>query len=80
MSIQIVTRVRWSDYYLQTYRNARLTAWRDSDKARAKVEYETMKAKRGTVEEVTERGLKILWDGNPLPHYCVDYLVTVVKE
>jgi hypothetical protein len=57
-----------------------LTAWRDSDKSRAKAEYETMKAKRGTVEEVTDRGLKILWDGNSLPHYCVDYLVTVVKE
>jgi hypothetical protein len=80
MSIQIGARVRWSDYYLQTYRNTWLAAGRDSEKSRAKAEYEIMKAKRGTIEEITDRGLKILWDGNPLPHYCVDYLVTVVKE
>jgi hypothetical protein len=56
MSIQIGARVRWSDYYLQKYRDAWQAAGRDSEKSRAKAEYETLKAKRGTIEEITERG------------------------
>jgi hypothetical protein len=78
--MQIGDRVKWAAYYLQKYRDAWQAAGRDSEKSRALREYEAMEAERGVIDEIDERGLKILWDGNPLPHYCVAYLVTVVRE
>jgi hypothetical protein len=77
---KVGNRVKWSAIYLQPYRDAWQAAGRDSEKSLALGEYLAMRAKRGTIEATTARGLKIMWDGNPLPHYCVDYLVTVVKE